>query len=61
MNFALNSLRSYYVEEYEVKKMFKNKKVIIPGNIVRIGVYLSKILPLNLKLKYIYNIQKKKA
>ena len=61
VKFNIDALSGDYVAEYAVKKMFKNKKVIIPGNIVKTGVYLSKILPLNIKLKYIYNIQKKKA
>ena len=61
VKFALDGLSSDYVAEYAVKKMFKNRKVIIPGKIVKTGVYLSKMLPLSLKLKYVYKIQKKKA
>lgn len=61
VKFALEGLDSDYVAEYAIKKMFKNKKVIIPGVKVRIGAYLSKILPLKLKLKYVYSIQQKKG
>ena len=61
VKFSLRSLNSDYVAEYAIKKMFKNKKIIIPGKITKTGIYLSKILPTNLKLKYIYSIQKKKV
>lgn len=61
VKFALKGLNSDYVAEYAIKKMFKNKKVIIPGKMTKIGIYLSKILPLNVKLNYIYKIQKKKV
>ena len=61
VNFSLKSLNSDYVAEYAIKNMFKNKKIIIPGVKFKVGMYLSKILPLNIKLKYIYSIQSKKV
>ena len=61
VKFNLKSLESDYVAKYAINKMFKNKLIIIPGFMIRMGVYLSKILPLKLKLKISYNIQNKKS
>jgi hypothetical protein len=61
VKFALKGLSSDYVSIYAVKKMFKNKKIIIPGAKIKMGYYLSKILPLNIKMEYIYKIQKRKS
>lgn len=59
VKFSLKSLNSNYVAKYAVKKMLKNKIIIIPGFINKIGIYLTKILPIKLKLKVSYHIQKK--
>lgn len=61
VKFNLKSLSSDYVANYTIKKMFKNKTVIIPGFTTKLGYYLSKLLPLKFKAKCIYSIQKKKA
>lgn len=61
VEFALKSLEPDVVVKYAIKKMFKRKLVIIPGLMTKIGVYLSKILPLKLKLKASYKIQKNKS
>ena len=61
VEFKLKSLNSYDVSKYAIKKMFKRKIIIIPDVKTKIGIYLSKILPMKLKLKVSYNIQKKKS
>lgn len=60
VTMSLKSLTSDYVASYAVKKMFKGKKVIVPGTINKFVAYFSKLLPLSLKLKCAYNVQKKK-
>ena len=54
---SLKSLNSYDVALYGIKKMFRKKLIIVPGNITKIGINLSKILPIRLKTKISYKIQ----
>lgn len=61
VTMSLKSLSSDYVANYAVKKMFKEKRVIIPGFINKIVAYFSKFLPLSIILKMAYNNQKKKV
>lgn len=60
-SFVIKGLESDYVAKYAVDKMFSNKLVIIPGFIVRMGVFFNKFLSNKMSLKVVYNIQKKKA
>lgn len=60
-SFVIKGLESDYVAKYAVDKMFSNKLVIIPGLIVRLGVFFNKFLSNKMSLKVVYNIQKKKA
>ena len=61
VEFSVKPLTSKYVAEYALKKMFQGKLVIIPGVMTRAGIYFSKILPLKLKLKISYTLQKSKG
>ena len=61
VEFSVKPLTSKYVAEYAIKKMFQGKLVIIPGVMTRAGIYFSKILPLKLKLKISYTLQKSKG
>jgi len=61
VNISLKSMSSDYVARYAIKKMFRDKKIIIPGVSTKIGVCFSKFLPFELKLKCVYNIQRKKV
>lgn len=58
---SLKSLDSDYVADYAIKKMLKEKRIIIPGTINKFAAYFSKRLPLSLILKVAYNNQKKKV
>lgn len=60
VEFNTKSYSSDYVCNYAIKKMFKKKKIIIPGVKVKLGYLSSKVFPLNLILKYVYSIQSKK-
>lgn len=60
VSFSVKSLSSNYVTNYAIKKMFKNKLVIIPGVMSKIGAFCCKFAPLKLLLKIDYKIQKGK-
>ena len=67
-NFLKNAniKKSIYVKEtksvanYIVKKMFKDKLIIIPGVLMKIIVFINNFIPKKIMLKLNYNIQKKK-
>ncbi len=60
VSFNLNSLDSPTVAKYAIKKMFKRKLIIIPGAIIKLGIFFEKFLPQKLLLKISYNIQRRK-
>lgn len=60
VNFNIHSLEAKDVAKYAVDKMFKNKLLIVPGFMVRMGVFFSRFLPLKTLLKITYKIQEKK-
>lgn len=60
VSFAVKALPSKYVADYTIKKLFKNKLVIIPGLLNKLSVIGCKIAPVKLLLKIDYNIQKQK-
>lgn len=61
VSFTVKSLTSDYVGTYAVKKMFKNKLLIVPGFSMKISRILLNILPLKLVLRICYTFQKKKG
>lgn len=60
VKFSVKALSSNYVAQYAIKKMFKNKKIIIPGLSNKLLIITSKILPRKLVIKLNYYIQRKK-
>ena len=61
VSFNLKSLSAESVAKYALSKMFKGRLVIIPGVIIRLGVFFQRFLPTKLLLKISYNIQKSKG
>ena len=59
--FNLKSLSSDFVAEYAINKMFKNKLVIVPGFMVKCGLFFQRCLNVKMLLRIIYNIQVKKG
>lgn len=53
-------LESRDVAEYAIKQMFKGREVIIPGAIMRVAVFLRRILPDKALARAVYTIQSKK-
>lgn len=60
VKFSIKSLSSDYVVNYTLKKMFRNKLVIIPGFITKLGVFGTRLVSLKTLLKIDYKIQKSK-
>lgn len=60
VKFNLKALNSYDVAKYAIDKMFQKKMVIIPSFKMKTVAFLTKITPINLKLKIAYNIQRNK-
>lgn len=61
VNFSIKGLESKFVADYAIKKMFKNRKlIIIPGVFIKLSYIASKLLPSKLMLKICYHIQNSK-
>lgn len=60
VHFSVKSQTPKQVVDYALKKMFKNKLVIVPGYTNKIGLNLLKLLPLKIKLKICYRLQESK-
>lgn len=60
VNFSINSLESYTVADYAIKKMFRKKTLIIPGFNIKLAIFLTRFLPYKLQGFISYNIQSKK-
>lgn len=58
--FALNSLSAKKVASVAIKKMFKRKRVIVPGLVTKLSVFLTHIVPDGLMIKITHKMQKKK-
>lgn len=60
VKFALKGLKSEYVAKYGVDKLLKNKEVIIPGKLMKLGKIGAKIAPDTILEEIIYYSQKSK-
>lgn len=61
VKFGVKSLTSDYVTEYTIKKLKRNKLLIIPGFKMKLAVFFGRFVPRKLLLKIIYNVQEKKT
>ncbi len=61
VKFGVKSLTSDYVTGYALKKLKRNKLLIIPGFKMKVGVFMNRLLPRKLVMRVIYNIQEKKT
>ena len=58
--FSIKDVSSEYVAKYAIDKMFKCKMIIVPTFSLKIGLFLIRLLPYRLQLKYTYSFQRKK-
>ena len=60
VKFSLDGLTSEYVAKYAIDNMLKNKRIIIPGMVIKILNFIKRILPVNVMLFFTYYQQKRK-
>ena len=60
VKFGLPAFTSEYVAKYTIKKMLKNKFLIIPGLTIKLTAFASKIIPSVILSKFVYISQKRK-
>ncbi len=61
VKFGVKSLTSDYVTEYALKKLKRNKLLIIPGFKMKMSIFFSRFASRKFLLKVIYNIQERKT
>ncbi len=57
VSFIINGHSSEFVAEYAVKKMFKNKLIVAPGLLIKLGIFLCRLVPTKLLLRISYRLQ----
>ena len=60
VHFSVKSLTSDYVTSYALKKLKRNKLLIIPNIRMKLSVFFVRFVPRKLLLRIIYNIQERK-
>lgn len=60
VKFAIKPHSSDYVTEYALKKMNKNKLLIVPGLVPKLTVFSNRIVPRKLAMRIAYNITQRK-
>ena len=60
VKFSVKSLKSIDVVKYTLKKIKKNKLIIIPSLSIKLGVFANRLLPRKTIVKIIYKIQQSK-
>ncbi len=57
VSFIINGHKSPFVAEYAIKKMFKDRLIIAPGFLVKLGISFQRFVPTKLLLKISYFLQ----
>ena len=60
VKFAVKPLKADYVAKYSIKKMFKNKLLIIPGFGMRMSKFFSRFISDKMSMRIAYRVQKRK-
>lgn len=60
VDFSIKGMDSYKVAKYALKQMFKRKIIIIPGVLIKLTKFFTRLIPDKLTVKFCYYIQKKK-
>lgn len=60
VQFSIKPMGAHIVADYAIKKMFKRKRIIIPGVKMKLTSFFSKFIPEKFLLKTTYKIQKRK-
>ena len=59
--FTVKELNSYQVAKYAIDKCFKHKMIIVPGLMMKVGLFLSRFVPWSFLLSLTYQIQYRKT
>ena len=59
-SFTVKGLSSEYVAKYGIDKCLKNKLIIIPGTMMKIGLFVNRFSPYKLSLRVVHHIQSMK-
>ena len=59
--FSIGSLEASKVARYAIDKTLKNKLIIIPGIMTKIGIFINRFIPWKLSMRFIYEIQYRKT
>ena len=57
VRFLINGHSSKFVADYAIKKMLKNRLLIVPGIAVKLGVFFQRFAPTKMLLKISYRLQ----
>lgn len=60
VKFGVKAISSKYAAQYAIQKMFRKKRIIIPGFLMRIACIGNRLIPRQLALKICYHIQSRK-
>ena len=60
VSFSLKGLSREKVTKHTINKMLKKRTVIVPGFIMKLGIFALRLIPRKLMLKIVYRIQTKK-
>ena len=58
--FSLKEASPDYIAKYAIDKMFKNKMIIVPKFTIKLGIFMTRLIPRRLQLHITYNIQWRK-
>jgi len=61
VKFNLKGISSKFAAEYSIKQAMRRKILIVPGKIIKLGVFFQRFIPTKYLLRISYNIQKKKS
>ena len=60
-SFTINGLSSEYVAKYGIDNCLHNKLIIIPGLLVKLGVFFNRFISYKLSLRIVHHIQSNKC
>ena len=59
--FNLREMSSESVAKYGIDKMFQHKLIIVPGFVIRLGLFFNRFVPWKVSMALSYQIQKRKS
>lgn len=60
VKFAMNGFSSQYIANYTIKKLLRNKLILVPGFKIKMVRLFSKIFPDSFSARFCYNVQERK-